>query len=592
MKKMKTAVCCIACQENAYIHEWLEHYQNLGFTNIYIYDNNKSYQANEHFEDVISDFIESGFAKIIDKRDVSSLSFQSDCYNEFYSTYGKEYDWIFYYDCDEFLELKHFDNIEDFLNQPKFEDFHIIKINWLSYNDNGNVYKTDAPVQERFPNPSDITKEKIIWENRLLKSAVRGGLDTSKISIGIHTPVPIDNGKQLAVNISDPSYRKQKQDIESSFKWEYRVCFADGEESFDICYPNCFTPGQPKYDDAVIKHYRTKSCQEYVETKAYRGFQDCDKKILNSGTYFYFNEYAPEKMEYFSKAGLEDPILLIDTDETNLGEMMSTYAAAKYAIRNISYHMEIYWKNNNYYKVYETIKNTTLFNDVHFFSQTVLQDIKFLKNCGEYHYIDNLPPANKYIYEPVSVELGRNIRVMGNRLSWKYFDDKFIADLFNKTEITNEIHKMLNGFDLMNTAAVFINDYTRKEDLTKFFDLYRDNVTYFIVADEFEKASKVVLDAYNAFFEHDQADLKFSWPNKPSETIGMDVVKMYMFACCRVNFVNFSDPVVWMGTMLNINDYADILYPNDDDKIFSLLLPNGDTRYKNIENVTNEKNEN
>ena len=29
-KDIKVAVCCIACQENDYIREWVEYYKNLG----------------------------------------------------------------------------------------------------------------------------------------------------------------------------------------------------------------------------------------------------------------------------------------------------------------------------------------------------------------------------------------------------------------------------------------------------------------------------------------------------------------------------------------------------------------------------------
>jgi len=218
----------------------------------------------------------------------------------------------------------------------------------LSYNDNGHIYKTEGSLQDRFPIPSDITDERIKWENRLLKSFVRGRLDTNYISIGIHTPVPIVNGNILAANISNPNYGNIKHELESNLKWQYRVCYADGEESFDLCYPNCFTPLEPKYDDAVFKHYRTKSCQEYVETKINRGFQDCSKKILNSGTYFYFNDYTKEKMDYFMSKGVEPPILLINSDTTDLGEMMCLYAAAKYAVKDIEHDYLIYWKNNNY----------------------------------------------------------------------------------------------------------------------------------------------------------------------------------------------------------------------------------------------------
>ena len=74
---LKVAVCCIACQENAYIREWVEYYKKLGIDKIFLYDNNKSWEANEHFEDVINDYIESGFVEKIDKRDVVFPDFQA-----------------------------------------------------------------------------------------------------------------------------------------------------------------------------------------------------------------------------------------------------------------------------------------------------------------------------------------------------------------------------------------------------------------------------------------------------------------------------------------------------------------------------------
>ena len=61
---MKTLVCSIGRLENKYIREWVEYYKNLGFTNIVLYDNN--YDGEEHFEDVIGDYIESGFVILKD----------------------------------------------------------------------------------------------------------------------------------------------------------------------------------------------------------------------------------------------------------------------------------------------------------------------------------------------------------------------------------------------------------------------------------------------------------------------------------------------------------------------------------------------
>ena len=55
----KVLFCCIAKLENLYIREFVEYYKNLGFDNICLYDNND--EDGEHFEDVINDYITSGF---------------------------------------------------------------------------------------------------------------------------------------------------------------------------------------------------------------------------------------------------------------------------------------------------------------------------------------------------------------------------------------------------------------------------------------------------------------------------------------------------------------------------------------------------
>lgn len=585
-KDIKVAVCCIACQENAYIREWVEYYKNLGVDKIFLYDNNKSWEANEHFEDVIGDYIESGFVDKIDKRDVVFGDFQAHSYNACYKEHKDEYDWFCFFDCDEFLTIYKFNTIKEFLSQPKFNDFHIININWLSYNDNGNIYKEEGKVQDRFPKPSDCTTVEIMWENRLLKSIVRGGLDQKKMQIGIHNPIPIKpDGTPLMVNISYPDCRERKAKIEQNYKWEYRVCFADGEESFDICYPNCYTPIGPKYDDAVLKHYRTKSCQEYVETKVNRGFQDCANSILNMGTYFYFNEYADEKMEYFMTTNCELPNLLLDTNSQSLGDMMFTYATAKYATKDIKFPYNTYWRFNEFDTMFELIRNTGLFNDVKIFPQTALNDIKFEKNCIEYHYVNNYTPYINYQYMPVVVKPGRNIAFIGDFKSWRYFDLDFVCKLFKNKKIEDEIKKLYTNIDFKQTCALYVNEMTDPEDLKRLFRIYKNYVKYVLIYDNFTYAASVVEKVMQELVFHEKLGISISWLNTYPSTYSKDVFKMYFMSMCRVNFVNFNNSTMWWGAYLNTNDKADILFSFDPNSIYSLLYPVNDIRYKNIKNI-------
>ena len=37
---MKVLLCAIVKNENKYINEWLEHYKQLGFSKVILYDNN------------------------------------------------------------------------------------------------------------------------------------------------------------------------------------------------------------------------------------------------------------------------------------------------------------------------------------------------------------------------------------------------------------------------------------------------------------------------------------------------------------------------------------------------------------------------
>ena len=60
----KIALCCMCKCENDYIREFVDYYQNIGVDNIFIYDNNDI--DGEHFQDVINDYIENEYVKIID----------------------------------------------------------------------------------------------------------------------------------------------------------------------------------------------------------------------------------------------------------------------------------------------------------------------------------------------------------------------------------------------------------------------------------------------------------------------------------------------------------------------------------------------
>lgn len=146
---MKTCICAIAKMEELYIREWIEHHKNIGIDHIVIGDNNNSNYENP-LQLVIQDYIDNGYVTILNYNDLNSSNdfigivnghtiykFQIYAYSDMYFKYCNEYDWIFFIDIDEFIELPAYNNdIKLFLSNEKFNDASAILFSWLIYGDN------------------------------------------------------------------------------------------------------------------------------------------------------------------------------------------------------------------------------------------------------------------------------------------------------------------------------------------------------------------------------------------------------------------------------------------------------------------------
>lgn len=115
---MKIALVAIAKNEDNYIDEWVDYNYKLGFDDIIIYLNNWRYDfKNKKVKTIEFD----GHAK------------QMSAYNHFIQN-NTEYDWVAFFDVDEFLVLKKYNNIHDFINY--YKNFNGIAVNWYLFGDN------------------------------------------------------------------------------------------------------------------------------------------------------------------------------------------------------------------------------------------------------------------------------------------------------------------------------------------------------------------------------------------------------------------------------------------------------------------------
>ena len=170
--KTKVCLCAIAKKENLYIEYFIKHYKQLGYDHIYLYDNNEPNE--ERLEDIIKKYIDEGFVTLIDirgqfqiKKDPQVLSYY-DCYEK----HNKEYDWLSFFDLDEYLVLKPKEmKIQTLLKNERYKLCPIVKVSWRLYSDNNQLYYENKSLLERFP-----IRTKYRGDNSGVKSTMRGNI--------------------------------------------------------------------------------------------------------------------------------------------------------------------------------------------------------------------------------------------------------------------------------------------------------------------------------------------------------------------------------------------------------------------------------
>lgn len=266
-KDIKTLLCCIGRLENDYIRDFVEYYKTLGFTNICLCDNNR--EGEDDFHDVIGDYIDSGYIILKDYRNVTAPT-QCQAYNECYKEYGGSYDWVAFFDIDEYLFLNEDKTISEYLFRKEFEDFNGICLNWVMYGDNDQLKPDGRSVLERFPKhlPLDKKGNYGFPDTFHVKSIIRGGLKKMEFEVIPHVP-----------NI------------------EGTLCNGSGIQ-IQIQSKAPFIPYNFKL--AGIKHFTTKTAEEYIK-KIKRGFCDGNGALKEelAENFFKKNKATPEKVKLF-----------------------------------------------------------------------------------------------------------------------------------------------------------------------------------------------------------------------------------------------------------------------------------------------------
>lgn len=287
--QLKTALVGIGKCENNYIREWVIHYLDIGFDKIFLLDNND--KDGERFEYVIGDFINDKKVELIDVRGETNAQIRN--YDNIYSsTKLKDFDWVAFFDIDEFLYIDKNIKVNDFLNDHKFDNYNCIAINWKYYDDNNlvSIKNGNYNVQDRFTHEYKQSTAQKYAECKFTKRFVRCNLKNIIINSS-HGPI-------------DRASQNESVYCETLTNDFVKACNVEGKPlSF-----NGTAIYEWSYNGAHLKHYRFKTIEEYVNNKMKRGYPTLYKncgKDLNLNDFFRLNTITQEKLDWLDNHNIE-----------------------------------------------------------------------------------------------------------------------------------------------------------------------------------------------------------------------------------------------------------------------------------------------
>ena len=251
--------------ENLYVREMVGYYKNLGVEKFILGDNND--KNTEKLSDVLKKDIEEGLVDILDY--IGRHKHQTDFFKDSYELYKDQCRWISFYDFDEFLEIKD-DNkqltIQQYFSDKKFQKCDVILINWVVYGDNDLLLYEEGPITKRFTKGSFNASD-----NRFVKSIIKGNIK--------YNPWDTDQTSHR------PHHHKY-------------TCSYDGEriKTFnDVIKP-------PKIKNVYLKHYATKTVEEFITNKFKRGYTSVYRpKSEWVDNFFKINKVTQEKIKYLEE---------------------------------------------------------------------------------------------------------------------------------------------------------------------------------------------------------------------------------------------------------------------------------------------------
>ena len=262
---MNCVVCAMAKNEHLYINDWVKHYLNIGFSHIYLFDND------DNTSPQIIDYIDNKYldkVTIFNVRGRKEQAFQKKNYKKFYDEYKDTFDWCLFCDIDEFLFG--IDNINKLVNNIP-GDYNQIRIKWRLFGDDDLVERDlSVPVYNAFK--KELKYNKLAKQG---KAIIRGGL-TNVFFNSVHYGA-CDEKETILVSCL-PSGKKCTSKVEIEEDYTSEVVY--------------------------LNHYMTKTISEFINQKYNRGDAIFKSRVIDLSYFWNINRQTESKLKWLRDAGI------------------------------------------------------------------------------------------------------------------------------------------------------------------------------------------------------------------------------------------------------------------------------------------------
>lgn len=250
MKHYKTAICAIIKNEHQYLDEWIKHHLNIGFNEIYLYEDfgSKSHNA---ITSQYSNVNLTQLSSIFDNIKNLHADKQTALYIYFYKNYRDNIDYTAFIDIDEFIMFDKDYNLQMLLND--YSDYNGIYLFWNMYGANGIIDNPKTDVVSTYTTQSDDYNHDNGWKYKSI------------------------------VNMKNDSYFISCHEIAGGITTSNKL------SKYDV-----------SYNKAWINHYFTKSWEEWCYRFIGKENTGLNKRTLEE--FFAYNkDMIPIKTELYEK---------------------------------------------------------------------------------------------------------------------------------------------------------------------------------------------------------------------------------------------------------------------------------------------------